>query len=47
MAVVDHHESTMLVGEITDGVEPRHVTIHGENAVGGDHSNPFARRLFE
>ena len=36
VAVVDHHEGVVLVGEIADGAQRRDGAVHGEHAVGGD-----------
>ena len=36
VAVIDHHQGTVLVRQVADSLQIRYVTIHGENAVCGD-----------
>ena len=43
VAVVDHDERVVALGQVADLGERRDVAVHGEDAVGGDQARPRAR----
>ena len=45
VAVVDHDQRLVLVGEVADFAELRDVAVHAEHAVGGDHLVLRSRRV--
>ena len=47
VGVVDHHHRVVTLGEVADVAEPGEVSLHAEDAVGGDHPEPGRIRLLQ